>query len=129
MDFFMINVTFFLLAFFSTMAVMNIYFHIVLAKGGVLYKGRIKDAENSDKGFTLKIQLNNDNIVDIRISNKLEEKVFLKFIENNIGNVYDVLEIKEKNKIKYIHNGSYFNKGILFSIGSIFTLIIILLIN
>ena len=112
----------FLLAMLTTMAFMNFYFHIKLIMGGIIHKGKIKDADNNDDGFILHIELKTGDVAKIRIGNKINENKFYKFIEKNIGNQYDIVEHPNMSEKKYIHNGSYLTKAILFSIISLLIL-------
>ena len=111
------------------MAVMNFYFHFKLAKGGVLHKGKITDANNNEDGLLLSISLANNEIVNIKAGKKMDDAKFYKFIEKNLGNNYDVLEVVKDKEVVFIHNGSYLSKGILFSIGTIGILIVMIFGN
>lgn len=120
---------FFLLAFFSTMAIMNFYFHFKFAKGGLVHKGKIKDINNTENGLILSIILNNDKVVSITTGKKMTDEKFYKFVEKNLGNPYDVLEVTRNGTTTFIHNGSYLFKAILFTLGSIGLLVVMYLNN
>lgn len=113
------NLLFFMFALFTTMSIMNFYFHITLARSGIVHFGRIFDAENIDGKFVLRILLKDQRKVPITVGDAISDKKFEQFYKKHINNVYEVLEIKNGDEVRFIHNGSYKNKAILFLIGSI----------
>lgn len=114
------QILFFLFSLCTTMCVMNFYFHFKLAKGGIVHFGRISEADNDiDGSLMLKIQLRDQRLVTIKAGPALSDKAFNKFFLKNINNPYEVLEFKEGETSRFIHNGSYRNKAVLFLIGSI----------